>query len=63
VAVCDSVSHGVFQTGLVEFRGFVVGGAGDGEFWFADLVFLGVPPGFKFVVPPSGGAVLFSDAA
>ena len=42
----SSVGDGLFQTGLVDLRGFVVGGFGGGAFGFADLVFLGVPADF-----------------
>jgi hypothetical protein len=59
----NSISDSLFQTGLVDLCGFVVGGFGGGAFGFADLVFLGVPADFKFVVPPLGGAVLFSSDA
>ena len=51
----------LFQTSLVDFCGFVVGGFGGGTFGFADLVFLGVPADFDGLFAPVDALLAGSD--
>ena len=51
----------LLQAGLVDFRGFVVGGFGGGAFGFADLVFLGVPADFDGLFAPVDALLAGSD--